>query len=274
MPNELYLRPDFAEALQAGAGDVYERLDSLPGQTVRSVARRRVFRVQLGDRAFFIKHHSGVGWLEILKNLVIGRLAVLDASNEVHAIERLSAAGVSTLRIAGYGWRGVNPATRESFVVTDELSDTVSLEMLTLNWPEQPAAVTRKRALIRALAVLTRTLHASGINHRDLYLCHVLLPDTPDAVEPMTLIDLHRAQQRERVPIRYRVRDLAGLAFSSADIGLTRADKLRFLSVYFDLGPRQLLDRHGWLLRKVEVRAAELYRKAERKGILSRQLYR
>ncbi len=88
----------------------------------------------------------------------------------------------------------------------------------------------------------------------------------------MYLIDLHRAQLRARVPYRWLVRDLGGLLYSTLDIGLTRGDRLRFLSEYFELPVRDLLLQHDRLLRAVERRAAQLYAKAERKRILPRQL--
>lgn len=280
LPDQLFLRPDFAAALQASASpddDPFDVLDGIQGEVVRAVARRSVRRIELGGQAYFVKRHHGVGWVEILKNLVIGRLAVVDASNEFRASARLTEAGLSTLTVAAYGRRGASPASRESFVVTDELVDTISLEMLCLSWPEQTPGVLFKRALIEHLASLASVMHSAGVNHRDLYLCHILVSrsalDEQSVDNALTVVDLHRAQIRRSVPQRYLVRDLAGLAFSSADAGLTDRDRLRFLRAYFRRPLRQVLDRHSTLLRRIQRRADALYRKAERKGILSRQLY-
>jgi hypothetical protein len=46
------------------------------------------------------------------------------------------------------------------------------------------------------------------------------------------LIDLHRMQLRRQTPMRWKVKDIAGLYFSSMDIGLTQRDLLRFMVAY------------------------------------------
>ena len=74
------------------------------------------------------------------------------------------------------------------------------------------------------------------------------------------VLDLHRAEIRKRIPRRLRVKDLAGIFFSSMDLGLSRADALRFMAVYRRGGP---LDRHLW--RDVQETALRLYRKEWKK---------
>lgn len=228
---------------------------------------RRTLRFALGARHFFLKHHAGVGWREILKNLLQLRLPVLDAGTEYRAARHLERCGVPSLRVAGFGWRGVNPAGRESFLVTEELGGCLSLERLCASWPGAPPAVRNKRLLIGAVAELTRRMHGSGLNHRDLYLCHILLE--PDSLQGaasaadlrLHLVDLHRAQLRAVVPRRWRAKDLGALYFSAMDIGLTRRDLLRFLRTYFQAPPRTILQRHARLLRQIERRARSLRRR-------------
>ena len=65
---------------------------------------------------------------------------------------------------------------------------------------------------------MVRDMHAAGINHRDCYICHFLLhlPFSGKEEElKISVIDLHRAQLRTRVPRRWRDKDLIGLYFSS-----------------------------------------------------------
>ena len=86
-------------------------------------------------------------------------------------------------------------------------------------------------------------MHGAGINHRDFYLCHFHLDlATVDDEQPRChVIDLHRAQQRDVIPRRWQVKDLAGLYFSAMDCGLRRRDLLRFLSRYTPGGLREAL---------------------------------
>ena len=70
---------------------------------------------------------------------------------------------------AGYGRRGFNPAKQLSFLITDELTDTLSFEDLCAKWPSQPCGFALKQALITQLAEIARTLHQNGVNHRDFW---------------------------------------------------------------------------------------------------------
>jgi heptose I phosphotransferase len=270
-----YLREDFATRWHGA--DPFAEVDALTGTVFRQVARRRTFRFELAGKGYFAKVHHGVGWREILKNWIVLKRPVLDASNEYEAATRLRDVGVDTLEVAAFGVRGWNPAERRSFLITDEISGVQSLEEYCLRWPQQAPAPSVKWGLIAKVAEIARLMHASGINHRDFYICHLLLRDHRqlDAhnVEGVRLhvIDLHRAQSRERVPRRWLVKDLGGLYHSAMDIGLTRRDVLRFLTCYFELPIGDVLARHGPLLRDVERRARKLYAKAERLEILPRQ---
>ena len=75
------------------------------------------------------------------------------------------------------------------------------------------------------------------------------------------LIDLHRAQQRLRIPFRWRVKDIGGLYFSAMDIGLTQRDLFRFIRTYIGKSLRQTLreDRQFW--KAVQCRATKTYYK-------------
>ena len=162
--------------------------------------------------------HGGTGWLEMLKNWITLKAPVLDASNEYQAAGHLKTHGLNTLEVAAYGRTGWNPAQRRSFLITDEIAPVVSLEQFCLPWLQTPPPVRLKRDLLQRVAEIARTMHAAGVNHRDFYICHLLLtqPDrTPQDIPPIFVVDLHRAQLRRRVPRRWLIRDLAALCFSS-----------------------------------------------------------
>jgi heptose I phosphotransferase len=113
---------------------------------------RRTLRTEIAGRGYYAKIHRGIGWGEIFKNLLSGRLPVLGAGNEWRALERLAALGVDTMRAVAFGERGSNPARRQSFIVTEELAPTISLEDFCRDWRAVPPAPTLKRALIRRVA--------------------------------------------------------------------------------------------------------------------------
>lgn len=255
--SEMFFEPDFA-ALLAEDERSFDAMLAIDGTVYRALEGRRTVRFLRGGRSFFIKQHRGVGWREITKNLLYLRLPVVSARNEWMAIRHLSAVGIGTARLVGGGVRGRNPARLESFVVTEDLGDTVSLEEMTKPWRDAPPDPAFKRRLIREVADIARRMHRSGLNHRDFYLCHFRRERHGDRI---CLIDLHRAQIRARTPQRWIVKDLSGLYFSSLTIGLTRRDLYRFMTAYAGRPLRNLLARDARFWRRVERKAFRLFRK-------------
>lgn len=254
----LELREDFRRAWP----QPFAAVQQVQGEVYRDKEGRTTQRFLFEGAAYFLKLHRGVGWWEILKNLAQLRLPVLGAENEWRAIARLHGIGIGTMTCVGYGKRGINPARQLSFLLTEELSGVQSLEDYCQQWQRQPPAFKAKRILIAAVAKLARQMHGNGINHRDFYLCHILLGDgwAGDEEPALFLIDLHRAQLRAEVPRRWLVKDLGSLYFSALDIGLQPRDVLRFLRVYSGRPLREVLsDRVFW--SQVGRRATALYQR-------------
>ncbi len=259
-----FLREDSA-AMWRGR-DPFRAAQEQTGTVYRDKEGRRTLRFEYAGHGYFLKLHQGVGWKEIFKNLMQGRLPVLGAKNEYRAIRALEQLRIDTLSIAAYGQRGYNPATQLSFLLTDELQNVESLEDFCGRWPQQPPAFALKRKLIGRVAAIARTMHRSGINHRDFYLCHFLLQNSAPPItaenldaRKLYLMDLHRAQIRRRVPQRWLIKDLGGLYYSALDIGLTRRDIFRFMRAYTQRSLRELLRREGDFWTAVRARAHRIY---------------
>lgn len=265
----LFLRDDLQQAWVGK--DIFQHLATIPGEVFRDKEGRRTLRFELNGRSYFLKYHGGVGWAEILKNLLQLRIPIIGARNEWQAIQRLHELGIGTMQLAGYGQTGCNPARQRSFVITDDLSGTMSLEHVGEQWQRTPPSINTKRALIKKLGLISRTMHEAGLNHRDYYLCHFLLDasfaDTNQFYEEteLFLIDLHRTQQRRRVPQRWLIKDLGSLYFSAYDVSLTRRDRYRFMMHYSGLSLRQVLSLRAGFWQNVEKRAQQLLSKWHRK---------
>ena len=271
-PSFVHLEEPFASRWTAQ--DPFAAVEGLAGEVFRALEARRTLRSEVAGRGYFVKIHRGVGWLEIIKNLLLLRLPVLGAQNEWLAIRRLTKLGVDTMRVVAYGRRGRNPARQLSFIITEELAPTASLEDFCVDWARNPPAIGLKRALISRVAEMARAMHLGGVNHRDFYICHFLVhlepPPTADRLR-LSLIDLHRAQIRDRTPRRWRNKDLAALYFSALDIGLTRRDLLRFLVVYFARPLRRVLREEAPLLAELTRAAQRLQERYVRKLAQGRQ---
>ena len=247
--------------------DPFEAAQKMKGKIYREKEGRKTLRFEEKGKAYFLKYHNGVGWKEILKNLVQLRLPVTGASNEWNAINLLEKKGIATLTPVAFGEKGLNPARKKSFIITKELKCTLSLAKYVERWEAESPVFKLKKNIIEKLAEIAREIHESGINHRDLYLCHFLL-DISEGLEQVDsdnikfyLVDLHRAQIRNQVPFRWQVKDVASIYFSSMNLMLTKRDIFRFMIRYSGKPLAKTLreDREFWL--KVQKRANQLYRR-------------
>jgi len=261
----VYLHSDIKVNLSSSPA-IFDQMMALKGKCFRQQKGRITQRIRLGKKSYFIKQHFGVGWKEILKNLVQLRWPVLSAKNEWLAIHKLQALGIDVPTVVAYGRRGSNPASLQSFIMMEELAPVMSLEDLCQTWQIFPPSFALKRSLIEQVAYIARTLHQNGLNHRDFYLCHFLL-DTVKKAEvenrlphlKLYLIDLHRVQIRHLTPRRWIIKDLAGLYFSSKDIGLTQRDLYRFMKSYHGKSLREIMDADNGFWIKVLRRGEKLY---------------
>ncbi|MEM1111972.1 MAG: lipopolysaccharide core heptose(I) kinase RfaP [Pseudomonadota bacterium] len=269
MANESFLREDLAS--KGVPGEALAMLEwakavadaAPPGDIFRSREGRRTLRFTAGEASFFLKLHQGIGWSEVVKNLLQLRLPVLGASNEYRAVKALQAIGVDTMQVAAYALKGKNPAQLESLIVTDDLVGTVSLEDYCADWAERPPPWRDKLRLLLKVADSARRMHGAGINHRDFYICHFhLAPESLSQKAPRChIIDLHRAQCRKHTPRRWLIKDMAGLYFSAMDCGLSQRDLLRVMARYSQGGLRQALGADAKFWRAVARRAQKLYRR-------------
>ncbi|MEM8884832.1 MAG: lipopolysaccharide kinase InaA family protein [Planctomycetota bacterium] len=126
--------------------------------------------------------------------------------------------------LLGVGFRTPRPAVGGVLADGRGLFASVNLQGL-YPMDEVWETLDRRKAVIAA-ADIARRLHAGGLVHKDLYLCHLFVAKGGDEV---TLIDLARVTKtRSR---RLRVKDLAALLHSAKNL-CSRADLWRGLKRY------------------------------------------
>ncbi len=260
----LYLSEEFARGIEGA--DPFASLQAMNGKVYREVKGRKTLQFQLGGKSYFVKLHFGVGWLEIVKNLVLFRMPILSAENEWEAISKLQSLGVATMTIVAYGRKGWNPARRQSFIVTEDLTETISLEDCCREWRNNPPEYLLKLKLIRQIAEISRSLHDGGVCHRDFYLCHFLLPkkslDRSDNGHlTLSLIDLHRAMVKQNLNKRWLIKDIGSLYYSAMNIGLRQRDLLLFMKLYQNSGLSNCLKDNRKFWKSVQKRALALHKK-------------
>jgi heptose I phosphotransferase len=270
----IYVRPEARDCF-AGERTVDDFL-RIPCEVVRRFKNRRMGRFVRNGRAFYIKVHDSGGWWPIADELLHFRLPEVGARPEWRALRAARARGIPAPRVVAFGEEGRAPASQRSFLITDEIAPTVSLEALALDRANLPVGLVLKRRLVREVAAIARTLHSSGMNHRDFYLCHFLLNGTAagggslgamSSQRPsLYLIDLHRAQIRGRIPQRWIVKDLGGLVFSAMDAGLSARDLALFVRCYSGKPFLAAIRDQRAFWRAVRRRAESLYRKCHHRS--------
>lgn len=250
--------------------DAFAEVEKLHGDVFRALETRRTLRFEVDGKGYFLKLHYGTTLKEVVKNLLSLRMPVLGADREWNAIHRLKALGVDTMTGIGFGEKGWNPIRRTSFIITEDLAPTISLEDYCADWAITPPEPALKRMIIRRVATMVREMHRGGVNHRDCYLCHFLLHlpfEGDESTLKISVIDLHRAQIRQHVPQRWRDKDLIGLYFSSLNIGLTQRDIYRFLRIYFQQPLRTILAQEGTFFAKAEAKAERIRERTVRRKL-------
>ena len=260
----LYLDNELAGIWQEQ--DVFQLLREQDGKIYRLVEGRKTLQFTLQGKSYFLKFHDGIGWTEIFKNLVQLRLPIFGATNEWRAIQKLEELDIDTMTVVAFGRRGWYPAALESFIVTRELENTVSLEDYCARWQSVKPSFSIKKALIEKVALISRRMHEAGTCHRDYYLCHFHLQSGSElhpanSGPTLFLIDLHRALVKKNLASRWIIKDIAGLYFSSMDIGLTTRDRLRFARIYRNKSLKDTLEQDGEFWNSVVQRGQSLYDK-------------
>lgn len=176
------------------------------------------------------------------------------ARMERETADRLAAAGINTPRAIACGEQWGTIFERRSFLMTEEVEDSRSLESQLpscFTGPLIPEKRQARRHFIRRLASFIRRFHETGYRHRDLYLSHIFCSRDGE----FCLIDLARAS-RPLLRLRFQIKDIAQLHYSAPAESFTGADRLRFYLAYVD--HRKLLAQDKAFIRAVVRKAHQM----------------
>lgn len=141
-------------------------------------------------------------------------------ADEVKAIGLLQEAGIATVALVGWG----RLADGRSFIMTEDLTGYRDAEKLVQSG-------TSFESLLEPTADLAARLHAAGLHHRDLYLCHFFIRPADRDVK---LIDVTRVSRLGGALTRGRwiVKDLAQFWYSTIGVGVGEELRRRWLARY------------------------------------------
>lgn len=187
---------------------------------------------------------------------------------EFRQSERLAAAHISVPVAIGFVEEMHGAVEGRSAVLLESVPGD-GLDRVWRRLCEQAAPITHGLArhdLTVRLARFVAAFHDTGVCHRDLYLCHVFADLDPDGRRPprFTLIDLARTHRPRWRRTRWLIKDLSQLDASARQIGVTRADRWRFLLAYLNLEHRSA--RVRWYARRITRKSNRILRREARKS--------
>ena len=167
--------------------------------------------------------------------------------DEVRGHSLLTSAGIATAPMVGYG----TVPGFGSVVISEDLDGYRPADKLV-------EAGAPFATLLLPTAELAASLHAAGLHHRDLYLCHFMARTAGDTVD-VRLIDTARVK---RLPgrltrSRWIVKDLAQFWYSTLKLAVTGEQRVAWLKHYADRTGAARIDA---LQRRVERKSRSIAR--------------
>jgi len=256
-----FIDADFKQAFAEAGLTCLDSLFTLKGgvslvkKNLASHRARVQFKAGRSEGVFFLKRYDRPPILAQLKNWFYHRSSISFGYSELRASQMLSAAGINTARVVGYGQQRNRLFEKKSFIITEKIPDALSLEQKLPDCFCQPASaenIKLRRQFLVQSAGFIRKFHQTGLRHRDLYLCHIFR----DESDKFYLIDLARVFKPKFFGWRFRIKDLAQLYYSAPAEYFTAADRLRFYQSY--CGHRKLTFKDKLLIKNVKKKAKRI----------------
>ena len=186
-----------------------------------------------GVTGVYLKQHNALSFGRRFASLFVASAAMRSLSGAAVLLQ----AGFATARpIAAVEYRRHGLLTK-SLYLSEEITGAKTGGAF---WCENLAALEgvegyrKRRAFLRKLARLIKSLHDKRIYHNDLKVSNVLVQEERTLTEdPFSLIDLQGLRKCFYVSRRRKIKNLAQLN-RTLGVSLTRAEKVYFLGAYGD----------------------------------------
>ena len=244
--DNFYASSDLVDAFKGIGLDSLDAVFAFSGgeNLVKSNLAKHRARISftVGGRDVFLKRYYKTPMLTQIKNWIAHFRRDCTAGYDRLPAELLAQDGIKSYKVLAYGWQWGKLFEKRSFIVIEKIPNAESLEkkLPAFFYDERSNRDQKQRTeFINSLADFTRRFHRTGFRHRDYYLAHIFADDAGQ----FHLIDLHRAFKPILFGLRFRLKDLTQLYYSSPGKYITRADRLRFYLRYRQKSKLSRLDR-------------------------------
>lgn len=198
-------------------------------EVVKDGLHRSVYRLQLPEGGFYIKHYRINDWRALARNLLRPCKAIL----EVNARTKVAAAGIETFDTIAVGCTRKRGIALDSFLVTRAIDGTQTLHEFILNGSgSSQAPFPFRRNLACRLGELTAQLHRAGLVHQDYHPGNILIRlDEPNNPR-LWLVDLHAVVAVRKLDFRTLKRNLSQLNNFFSRFA-SPVDQFRFFRTYW-----------------------------------------
>ena len=147
-------------------------------QVVKHGGHRTVYRVELPDRAFFVKHYRCRRFREVVRHV----FRASAARREWRKAEEVVRRGIATIRPVAWGQEIRGGLVGDNYFVSEAIPRTCSLEeWVAEQLPQRPPRMRSalRRLLLVDVARFVAAIHQAGIWHNDFHAGNVLVQSAP-----------------------------------------------------------------------------------------------
>jgi hypothetical protein len=231
--DNFYANADLVDAFKGVGLDSLDAVFAFDGEenlVKPNLAKHRArIRFTVGGKDVFLKRYNKTPMLTQVKNWIAHSRKDFTSGYDKAPADLLAQDGINSYKVLAYGGKWGKFFEKRSFIVIEKIPNAESLEKkLPAFFYDDTSSQKQRSEFINSLADFTRRFHRTGFRHRDYYLAHIFADDN----DQFHLIDLHRAFKPILLGLRFRLKDLTQLYYSSPGKYITRADRLRFYLRY------------------------------------------
>ena len=217
---------------------------------------RMPLRNQRGEeQVFYLKRYTAPPASEQRDQRWSSPQAASTAGLEWYWMLELLDAGIACAQPVAFGEQVEGRREARSATVSCEVPGR-SLEVWSAQWNGAESGLIRHLAI--HVARLVGRLHRRGFVHRDLYLSHVYFDHEAPLERALHLIDLQRVMKPRLRHLRWIIKDLAALNYSTPAHLFSNPERLRWLKRYL-LASRLDLDQK-WLVARIAAKTKRIAR--------------